>query len=70
MELGVVRNTMGSYNDLNNGYANQVETVISSLEDAPIEEVAMKIQSLQVRLQASYQTMSIVSQLSLVNFIR
>ncbi len=70
MELGVVRNTMGSYNDLNNGYINQVETVISGLEDAPIEEVAMRIQSLQVRLQASYQTMSIVSQLSMVNFIR
>ncbi len=70
MELGVVRNTMGSYKDLNNGYATQVETVISGLEDASLEEVAIRIQTLQVRLQASYQTMSIVSQLSLVNYMR
>ncbi len=70
MELGVVRNTMGSYESLNNGYINQVETVIADLEDVSLEEVAMKLQAMNTRLQASYQTMSMVSQLTLVNYLR
>ena len=43
--------------------------LISQNEDADTTEVVAKIQSLQTQLQASYQVTSIVSQLSLVNFI-
>ncbi len=70
MELGVVRNAMGNYSQLNANYEIQLESVLSKLEDAPMEEVAIQITSMQVRLEASYKTMSIVSQLTLVNFIK
>jgi flagellar hook-associated protein 3 FlgL len=43
--------------------------LISGVEDADTTEVVAKIQSLQTQLQASYQVTSIVSQLSLVNYL-
>lgn len=47
-----------------------LEDVIGSVEGVSDEEVAVSILSLQTRLQASYQTTSILSQLSLTNFLR
>ncbi len=49
--------------------ANLANTLISEREDADIQELAVKILTLQTRLQASLQTTSMISQLSLVNFI-
>jgi flagellin-like hook-associated protein FlgL len=43
--------------------------LIGQKEDADTTEVVAQIQSLQTQLQASYQVTSIISQLSLVNFI-
>ncbi|MEZ0260118.1 MAG: flagellin [Alphaproteobacteria bacterium] len=43
--------------------------LIGEKEDADTTEVVAQIQSLQTQLQASYQVTSIISQLSLVNFI-
>jgi len=43
--------------------------LIGENEDADTTEVVAQIQSLQTQLQASYQVTSIISQLSLVNFI-
>ena len=70
MELGVVRNAMGNYSDLNLNYQGQLETVLANLENVSMEEVAVQLKNMQVRLQASYQTMSILSELTLVNYIR
>ncbi len=70
MELGVARNTMGNYSERLNSYKIQAETVIGDLEDAPAAEVIMGIQNLDMRLQASYQAMSLISRLSLVNYMR
>ncbi|VAW19772.1 hypothetical protein MNBD_ALPHA12-658 [hydrothermal vent metagenome] len=70
MELGIVRNTMGNYLDRNNNYKVQAQTVISQLEDAPVSDVVMKIKNLDLRLQASYQVMSVISKLTMVNYIR
>ncbi|MCF6326089.1 MAG: hypothetical protein L3J21_02215 [Devosiaceae bacterium] len=70
MELGVVRNAMGSYSSLNTNYQSQMETVLGNLENVSIEEVAIQLQTMQIRLQASYQTMSILNELTLVNYIR
>ncbi len=47
-----------------------LEDVISGVEGVSDEEVAVAILSLQTRLQASYQTTSILSGLSLTNFLR
>lgn len=70
MELGVVRKTMGSYLDLNKNYQIQMESAISAMEDVSIEETIVRLQNLQVRLQASYKTMATISELTLVNYIR
>jgi len=70
MELGVVRKTMGNYSELNSNYQNQLESVLARLENVSIEEVAVQLQTMQIRLQASYQTMSKLSELTLVNYIR
>jgi len=48
---------------------NLADTLISEREDADIQELAVQILALQVRLQASLQTTALISQLSLVNFI-
>jgi len=70
MELGIARNTMGNYGERNNSYKVQAQTVIGELENAPIAEVIMKIKNLDIRLQASYQAISVISKLTLVNYIR
>jgi len=49
---------------------NTLTNMISDKEDADTTEVVAKIQSLQTQLQASYQVTSIVSQLSLINYIK
>jgi flagellar hook-associated protein 3 FlgL len=43
--------------------------LLSEIESAPREEVAVKLTSLQTQLEASYQTTSRLSQLSLVRFL-
>ena len=40
------------------------------IEKSSDEEVAVEITALQTRLQATYQTTSLISQLSLVNYIK
>jgi len=70
MELGVVRKAMGNYSELNVNYQYQMETVLAKMENVSIEEVAIQLQTMQIRLQASYQTMSILSELTMVNYMR
>lgn len=43
--------------------------VVSDIEDVDVNEVAVKINALQVQLQASFSVTALTSQLSLVNFI-
>jgi flagellin-like hook-associated protein FlgL len=47
----------------------QVADTIAGVEDADPNEVAMKLLATQTRLQASYQTTSVISKLSLVDFL-
>jgi flagellar hook-associated protein 3 FlgL len=46
-----------------------LEGLVSDIENADTAEAVTKLQSLQTQLQASYQVTSILSQLSLVNFL-
>lgn len=48
---------------------NQVADTLAGIEDADPNEVAVKLLATQTRLQASYQTTSAISKLSLVNFL-
>ena len=69
MELGVARGTLESATKRHTDYKAQLDNLLSDIETVSKEDVAMEILALQTRLQASYQTTSMVSKLSLVNFI-
>ena len=47
----------------------QAEDSLGDIENADPNEVAMKLLATQTRLQASYQTTSLVQKLSLVNYL-
>lgn len=69
MELGVARGTLESATKRHTDYKAQLDNLLSDIETVSKEDVAMEILALQTRLQASYQTTSMVSKLSLVNFM-
>ena len=69
MELGVARGTLENSTKRHTDYKAQLDNLLSDLETVSKEDVAMEILALQTRLQASYQTTSMVSKLSLVNFM-
>ena len=69
MELGVARGTINNSTKRHTDYKAQLDNLLSDIETVSKEDVAMEILALQTRLQASYQATSMVSKLSLVNFI-
>jgi flagellin-like hook-associated protein FlgL len=69
MELGIAEATVGASADRHTNYQAQLENLLADAESVSREDVAMEILALQTRLQASYQVTSMVSQLSLVNFL-
>ncbi len=69
LELGMAFSTAGNAAERHTAYEGQLDTLIADIEQVSIEEVAVQLLALQTRLEASYQTMANVSQLSLVNFI-
>ncbi|MDB5612892.1 MAG: hypothetical protein JWQ22_545 [Devosia sp.] len=69
MELGVARGTLDNSAKRHTDYKAQLDNLLSDVETVSKEDVAMEILALQTRLQASYQTTSMVAKLSLVNFI-
>ena len=69
MELGVARSSLDNSAKRHTDYKAQLDNLLSDVETVSKEDVAMEILALQTRLQASYQVTSMVSKLSLVNFI-
>jgi flagellin-like hook-associated protein FlgL len=69
MELGVAHGTLNNSKARHTDYKAQLDNLLSDVETVSKEDVAMEILALQTRLQASYQVTSMVSQLSLVNFL-
>jgi flagellar hook-associated protein 3 FlgL len=69
LELGLSKATVGSASNRHTAYAAQLETMLADIESVDVEEVAMKILAAKTMLEASYQTMARLSQLSLVNFM-
>lgn len=70
MELGMARGALNNTTARHTNYKTQLENLLSSVETVSKEDVTMEILALQTRLQASYQATSMISQLSLVNFMR
>lgn len=70
VQLSSVTATMGNITDRQTSYKAQLQGMLSDLETVPDSETAMQLLALQTRLQASYQAISLISQLSLVNYIK
>lgn len=70
MDIGIAMKSLQNATDRHKTYAGQLTNLLSDVESISKEDVAMEIMSLQTRLTASYQVTSMLSQLSLVNFLR
>ncbi len=70
LELGLARMSIGAAAERHTAYKVQVDNALAGIEQVSPEEVAMEMLALKTRLEASYMTMQMVSQLSLVNYLR
>jgi len=69
LDLGLAQVLMGRAEERQDQQKVALETMLGEIENVSIEEVAMRLISLQTRLEASYQAAAIVSRLSLVNYL-
>jgi hypothetical protein len=68
-ELGSAMATMNGAKERHQATDALLQETLGDVEHASPEEVASAILALQTRLQASYQTTSILARLSIVNFL-
>ncbi len=69
-EVAMAASLMKSTGERHKAKTQLVSSVISDVEDASNEETAAKLLSLQTKMQAAYQTTSIISRLSLTDYLR
>lgn len=69
IELNLAKARMGNISERLTTSDAQLRTMLAEIEGISKEEVAMEMLALQTRLEASYQATSLVSKLSLVNFL-
>ncbi len=70
VDVSLATTTMKLADERHKVKANFVQTIISDVEDASQEETAAKLLALQTKMQASYQTTSILSRLTLTEYLR
>jgi flagellin-like hook-associated protein FlgL len=70
LDLSIAGATTGNTKERHNTYKVQLDTMLADIEHVSNEEVAMELLSLRTRLQASFQATSMISQLTLVNYVR
>ncbi len=70
VQLGLAQSTTGAVGERHTAHGAQLGNMLEQIEVAPTESIAMEILALKTRLEASYQTTSLLSQLSLVNYLR
>jgi flagellar hook-associated protein 3 FlgL len=68
-EFGAASNTIGRAKARHTETKNFIGQAVDRIENSSTEEVAASILSLQTRLQASYQTTSILSRLTLTSYL-
>lgn len=68
-EFGSAQTSLARATERHQSTKNYLTTTLAGIEDVTTEEVAVQILALQTRLQASYQTTSILSQLKLTNYL-
>ena len=64
-----VRVSMNETKEFHVDQKNLFQSIVSGIEDADTNDVALKLNTLQVQLEATFRVTALVSQLSLVNFI-
>lgn len=69
VELGSAQTSMASATERHQETKNYLLGALEGIENVSKEDVAMQILAVQTRLQASYQTTAMLSQLSLVNYL-
>lgn len=69
VELGSAQTAMTQAKERHTTTKNYLSGKLEGIENVTTEEVAMQILSLQTQLQASYQTTSLLSKLSLTNYL-
>ena len=70
VELGLAKSTAGAVDERHTDHKAQLSNMLQDIEESPTEEVAMELLALKTRLEASYQTTAMLSQLSLVNYLK
>jgi flagellar hook-associated protein 3 FlgL len=70
VELGLAKSTTGTVAERHTAHKAQLNNMLQDIEEAPTEVVAMEILALKTRLEASYQTTAMLSQLALVNYLK
>ncbi len=70
VELGLAKATTGTVAERHTAHKAQLNNMLQDIEEAPTEVVAMEILALKTRLEASYQTTAMLSQLALVNYLK
>lgn len=69
VELGSAQTALDQASERHKATKNYLQTTLDGVENVTTEEVAVQILALQTRLQASYQTTSMLSQLNLTNYL-
>lgn len=69
VEISLARTRIERVSSQQSAYAEQLESLRAGIEGIATEQVAAEILALKTRLEASYQTTALVSQLSLVNYL-
>lgn len=69
VELGTAQTALAQAKERHTATKNYLTTTLDGIENVTTEEVAVQILALQNQLQASYQTTSILSKLSLTNYL-
>lgn len=69
IELASAKTALGTAQERHDAASIYLQDALGKVEDASQEEVAAMMLTLQTRLQASYQTTAMLSQLSLTNYL-
>ena len=68
-DLGTPQSALASAKERHQSTKDYLNTTLAGVENVTTEEVATQILSLQTQLQASYQVTSMLSKLSLTNYL-
>lgn len=70
VELSLAKTTMDYARERQLSHKAQLDGMLADIETIPPEEVSVQLLALRTRLEASYETTSMIAQLSLVNYLR